>query len=90
MNNTFTKHQQIGEVSTFMELVNTNFNGAMNAICWNRNLDGDFSEIVSQLQLKDNVTEVSVDDILVLHLSEKGDVARKIILNYAFYNCYDF
>ena len=81
MNNTFSKHQQIGEVSTFMELVNTNFNGAMNAICWNRNLDGDFSEIVSQLQLKDNVTEVSVDDILELHLSEKGDIARKIILN---------
>ena len=81
MNNTFSKHQQIGEVSTFMELVNTNFNGAMNAICWNRNLDGDFSEIVSQLQLKDSVTEVSVDDILELHLSEKGDIARKIILN---------
>ncbi|SFN63203.1 hypothetical protein SAMN05421738_11744 [Algoriella xinjiangensis] len=81
MNNTFSKHQQIGEVSTFMELVNTNFYGAMNAICWHRNLDGDFSEIVSQLQLKDNVTEVSVDDILALHLSEKGDIARKIILN---------
>ena len=81
MNNTFSKHQQIGEVSTFMELVNINFHGAMNAICWNRNLDGDFSEIVSQLQLKDSVTEVSVDDILELHLSEKGDIARKIILN---------
>lgn len=81
MNNIFSDHQQIGVVSTFSELVNTHFQGTMNAICWHRKLDGDFKEIVSQLQLKDNITEVSAEDLLALQLSEKGNLAREIILN---------
>jgi hypothetical protein len=81
MNNTFSDNQQIGVVSTFSELVNTHFQGAMNAICWQRNLGGDFKEIVSQLQLKENVTEVSIEDLLALQLSEKGHVARETILS---------
>ncbi|NML72168.1 DUF1826 domain-containing protein [Chryseobacterium sp. RP-3-3] len=81
MNPTFSDNDQIGVVSTFSELVNTHFQGAMNAICWHRNLDGDFKEIVSQLQLKENVTEVSVEDLLALELSEKGNMARETILS---------
>nr|WP_315034117.1 DUF1826 domain-containing protein [uncultured Chryseobacterium sp.] len=81
MNNRFSDHHQIGVVSTFSELVNTSFQGDRNAICWHRNLIGDFKEIVSQLQLEDNITEVSVDDLLNLQLSEKGNMAREIILN---------
>ncbi|MDQ0068144.1 DUF1826 domain-containing protein [Chryseobacterium lathyri] len=81
MNRTFSDNNQIGVVSTFSELVNTNFQGAMNAVCWNRNLDGDFKEIVSQLQLKENITEVSIEDLLALQLSEEGNTARKIILS---------
>lgn len=81
MDNTFSDNHQIGVVSTFSELVNTNFQGAMNAICWQRNLVGDFKEIVSKLQLKENVTEVSTKDLLALELSEKGNMAREIILN---------
>ncbi|ASK30037.1 DUF1826 domain-containing protein [Chryseobacterium sp. T16E-39] len=81
MNNTFSDNNQIGLVSTFPELVNTNFQGAMNAICWHRDWDGDFKEIVSKLQLKDNVTEVFTEDLLALPLSEKGIRAREIILN---------
>ena len=42
---------QIKTVFTFSELVYTNFQGDNNAICWERNLDGDFKEIVSKLQL---------------------------------------
>lgn len=80
MSNIFSDNNQIGVVSTFSELVNTNFQGEMNAICWHRNLVGDFKEIVSQLQLKENVTEVSIEDLLALQLSEKGNLAREIIL----------
>ncbi|PIF46699.1 hypothetical protein CLU96_3738 [Chryseobacterium sp. 52] len=80
MNNTFSDHHQIGMVSTFSELVNTNFQGDQNVLCWYRNLDGDFNEIVSQLQLKENITEVYPEDLLSLQLSEKGCIARKIIL----------
>ncbi|MET3536206.1 DUF1826 domain-containing protein [Chryseobacterium limigenitum] len=81
MSNTFSGNNQIGMVSTFSELVNTHFQGEMNAICWHRNLTGDFNEIVSKLQLKENITEISINDLLALQLSEKGNMARKIILN---------
>lgn len=81
MNEKFSDSNQIGLVSTFSELVNTNFQGEMNAICLERNLDGDFKEIVSQLELKENITEVSIEDLLALQLSEKGNIAREIILN---------
>ena len=81
MSNTFSGSSQIGMVSTFSELVNTDFVEEMNALCWYRNLRGDFNEIVSQLQLKENITEVDPKDLLALQLSEKGNIAREIILN---------
>lgn len=81
MSNTFSHNSQIGTVSTFPELVQTSFKGEMNALCWFRNLDGDFNEIVTQLNLKENITEVSPEDLIALQLSEKGNRAREIILN---------
>lgn len=81
MNNTFSKRSQIGTVATFSELVNTDFRGERNALCWYRNLEGDFKEIVDQLQLKENMAEVAPEDLLALQLSEQGNLAREIILN---------
>ena len=81
MNNTFSDNHQVGVVSSFPELINTKFKGVMNAVCWTRSLNGDFEEIVSKLPLKENITEVSIEDILALELSEKGILAREIILN---------
>lgn len=80
MSNTFSDSSQIGIVSTFSELVTTDFKGEMNALCWYRNLEGDFNEIVNQLQLKENITIVEPKDLLALQLSEKGNLAREIIL----------
>lgn len=77
----FSVNPQVGVVSSFSELISTEFQGMMNALCWNRNLSGDFGEIVSKLQLKENITEVSPDDLLALPLSEQGNIARGIILN---------
>ena len=81
MSNTFSDSSQIGIVSTFSELIHTDFKGETNALCWHRNLEGDFEELVGQLQLKENITEVSPKDLLALQLSEKGNRAREIILN---------
>lgn len=81
MDNTFSDNHQVGVVSSFSELINTKFKGIVNAICWSRDLDGDFKEIVSKLPLKENITEISIEDILALKLSEKGILAREIILN---------
>jgi hypothetical protein len=80
MDDRFSDNNQVGVVVTFSELMNTDFQGNTNALCWHRNLDGDFKEIVTQLQLKDNITEVSIEDLLALQLSEKGSAAREIIL----------
>ena len=80
MKNILSDNDQIKVVSTFAELVNTNFKEKMNAICWHRNLIGDFQEIVAKLELKENITEVSVEDLLALQLSEQGNLAREIIL----------
>ncbi|MNQ18634.1 hypothetical protein D3C85_316830 [compost metagenome] len=81
MSNTFSESSQIGMVSTFSELVNTDFKGEMNALCWYRNLEGDFAAIIRQLQIKENITEIYPKDLLALQLSEKGNTAREIILN---------
>jgi hypothetical protein len=81
MNSTFSSSSQIGLVSTFSELVHTDFTGEINALCWHRNLEGDFKEIVLKLSLKENITEVYAEDLIALELSEKGNKAREIILN---------
>ena len=81
MSNTFSDSNQIGIVANFSELIHTDFKGETNALCWYRNLEGDFNEIVNQLQLKENITEVVPQDLLALQLSEKGNLAREIILN---------
>ncbi|GAA4206060.1 DUF1826 domain-containing protein [Pedobacter jeongneungensis] len=81
MDNIFSDNDQVKVVSTFSKLVDTNFQGDTNAICWYRNLAGDFKEIVSKLQLKEELTEISIEDLHALQLSEKGKMAREIILN---------
>lgn len=81
MHPAFSDNNQVRVVTTFSELVNTTFQGEINAICWNRDLLGDFKEIVSKLELKENITEVSTEDLLALQLSEKGILARDIILS---------
>jgi len=81
MSNIFSANRQIGVVSTFSDLVNTDFKGEINALCWYRNLDGDFNEIVGLLRLKENITEVYPEELIALQLSEKGNIARDIILN---------
>ena len=81
MKNTFSDNDQISVVSSFSALVNSNFHGSMNAICWHRNLLGDFQEIVSKLELEDNITEIYIEDLSALQLSEQGQIARETILN---------
>lgn len=74
------KNSQIKVVPTFEELITTEFKGENNAICWERTLEGNFEELVSKLQLKDNITEITTEDLLHLNLSNEGDKARIRIL----------
>lgn len=79
--NKYGYHDNIRTFSTFEELVNSRFQGNTNAFCWQRNLEGDFHEIVTKLNLKEDITEVSARDLLALQLSEKGSLARETIIN---------
>lgn len=72
---------QILTVSNFEELVSTSFLGEMNAIRWSRNLVGDFSEIVDNIELLGNMMELNPEDLRALKLSENGQLAREIILD---------
>ena len=48
-NKSHTEHQ-IQYVTNFQDFVTASFRGKMNAICWKRELAGDFSEIVEKLK----------------------------------------
>ena len=71
---------QIHRVTNFKDLVSTPFQGEMNAICWTRKLSGDFSEIVNQIAVNDNMVSVDKEELRELRLSEQGQLARDILL----------
>ncbi|MES2381005.1 MAG: hypothetical protein V4538_08185 [Bacteroidota bacterium] len=73
--------QTIQTVSNFEELVATPFEGDRNAICWTRQLAGDFAEIVKQVTLNGNITELDEEALLDMKLSEQGQLAREVLLN---------
>lgn len=80
MSNPFSNQAHIAVVSSFSELIDTKFQGQLNALCWQRDLSGDFQEIVNKLILEENITEISPEDLLALELSEQGHIARNVIL----------
>jgi hypothetical protein len=71
---------QIHNVTNFEDLVATPFKGAINAICWNRKLTGDFAEIVNKVALSENIAVLDQEELGALQLSEQGQLARGIIL----------
>nr|WP_287423634.1 hypothetical protein [Candidatus Brachybacter algidus] len=72
---------QIQCVTNFSDLVSTSFHGDINAICWTRNLVGDFAEIIEKVELNENIAELAEEELRDLHLSEHGQLARDILLN---------
>ncbi len=76
-----TDSEQIRCVSSFQELISTPFHGKLNAAYWKRELNGDFFEIVNKIELNGNMTIVEPEDLLELELSERGQLAREILLN---------
>jgi len=76
-----SESDQIKNVESFEALTKTIFFGKNNAICWKRDLDIDFSEIVTKLILNENITTIEISDLLKLNLSFEGNQARKIIIN---------
>lgn len=72
---------QIQCVSNFQELVATPFHEEVNALCWTRELLGDFSEIVNKVEINENMAILEPAELLELQLSEQGKLARETLLN---------
>ena len=72
---------QIRCVKNFQELVDTPFKDEVNALCWTREMIGDFSEIIEKISLDENMAEIDQDELLGLDLSAQGQLARDILLN---------
>lgn len=81
MINSSDSENQIHVVTNFQELISTPLAGEMNALCWKRELIGDFSEITHKIVFEGNMTVVEPDELLALELSEKGKLAREILIN---------
>lgn len=73
--------QQIHFVTNFQDLISTPFSGNRNALCWTRNLKGDFSEIVKKVELNGNITILEEEELIELQLTEQGQLAREVLLN---------
>lgn len=81
MTNLSNIDDHIHSVTNFKELISKPFYGELNAICWKRNLAGDFSELIKQLELNADIAELSGEELIELQLSEKGQLAREFILD---------
>lgn len=68
-------------ITNFNDFISTPFHADVNAICWKRDLKGDFEEIVKKAETIDNITVLYEEQLLKLELSEQGKLARDIILN---------
>lgn len=72
---------QVQIVTNFHDLVSTPFQGKTNAICWNRKLVGDFSEIIEKVEVDGNITEIDEKQLNGLQLTQQGQLAREILLS---------
>jgi len=71
---------QVRLVTGFQELVSLPFQGEVNAMCWERQLAGDFSEIVRQVELTDDLVALNEEQLRSLRLSPQGELAREVLL----------
>ena len=62
------------------ELVSTPFADGVNALCWPRNLPGDFRAVVEALGPGEGIVTVDESSLGNLPLSDAGKVARDILL----------
>ena len=70
-----SKYPRLRRVNSFQELVATRFAHGVNALCWERTLEGDFGEVVERLGPGEAVTTVDEARLTALPVSAAGRVA---------------
>jgi hypothetical protein len=73
-------YPRIRVVHSFDELVATHFNEGINAVCWQRTLGGDFSEVAQRLQVSEGITTLDDARLTTLPLSPAGRDAVDVLL----------
>ena len=73
-------YTRIKVVKSFDELVATPFEGGVNALCWERALRGDFSEVVKQLGVSEGIATLDDSRLDALPVSVAGRAAVEILL----------
>ena len=68
-------------VCSFEELLNSSFVGDKNAICWERQLRGNFAEIVEKFSHHEGLLVIDLNELKSLDLSEAGKLAREVLIS---------
>lgn len=74
-------YARIKRVGSFDELVNTPLEDGINALYWERDLPGDFSEVAEQLgTCTEGIMPLDEEILRSLELGEAGSIAREILI----------
>ena len=73
-------YTRIKPVQSFHELVTTAFGDGVNALCWERSLPGNFSEVVEQLGVHHGITTLDDARLAALSVSAAGRVAIDMLI----------
>lgn len=73
-------YDRVRFVASFDELLRTPLREPVNAVCWQRTLDGDFDEVVRHLAARKGRTEVDEDELRALPLSAAGRIAATTLI----------
>lgn len=68
-------YPRIKRVNSFLELVTTPFADGVNALCWQRTLSGNFSEVLARLAVTEEITSLDEARLLALPVSAAGRIA---------------
>ena len=71
---------RVREVGSFEELLRTPFAGSVNALCWRRELEGDFSEVVARIPKGTGIVALRDEEIGALALSPDGRKAADTLI----------
>ncbi len=74
-------YDRIRIVKSFDELITTPFGNGVNALCWQRELNGDFGEVVERLGSDEEITSLDEARLRALELSAAGRAAIDFMLN---------
>src|SRR4051812_35842521 len=75
-----TGYERIKLVASFDELVSTSFGDGVNALCWARDLAGDFQEVVDRLAIEDGITTLEDSMLESLRVTASGKSAVETLL----------